>query len=176
MARERLIREHLTLKGADLFLRLPSGEMIAADASEANVVLERPDLSRPSHAPDWSSVRWNSARYNLTPKQRLVVCLLWRAWEDGTTDRQRAPTCWSGRSPSSRSSGTCSASSDAWGSLIVSSEPHGGPSDSYPPGPARRIVLRTDSPKPRRGGVFSFLPQRHPERAGAPPSAQGRLV
>jgi hypothetical protein len=75
-------------------------------------------------------VRWNGARYNLTPKQRLVVCLLWRAWEEGTTDLSGAYLLERAESEQSKL-WYLFRGSDAWGSLIVSSEPHGGPSDSY---------------------------------------------
>ena len=94
-----------------------------------------PPAPRTLHAPDWSSVVWQGTRYILTPKQRLVIAELWRAWEDGTgflshayllekaeTDQQKMYYLFRG--------------SPAWGALIVPGEPHGGPVDSYCLAPA----------------------------------------
>jgi hypothetical protein len=130
MKRDRLIRECLTLKGAELFLQLPDGEVIAAGAGEANLTIERPDPSRPHHAPDFSSVIWNGKLYTLTPKQRMVVCILWRAWEDGTTYRSASYLLEKAESDQTRLS-QLFRDSQAWNNLIVPGEIHDGPADTY---------------------------------------------
>lgn len=131
MARERLIREHLTLKGADLFLRLPDGELIAADAEEANVVVERPDPHAPSHSPDFATVTWNGVMYPLTPKQRIIIACLWRAWENGSTYVGGAYLLERADSDQSRMSHVF-RDSPAWKKLIVPGELFDdGPADTY---------------------------------------------
>jgi hypothetical protein len=37
----------------------------------------------PSHAWDFSSIIVKGVKYNLTPKQRIIVASLWAAWESG---------------------------------------------------------------------------------------------
>lgn len=37
----------------------------------------------PSHALNFETITWNGKRYNLTPKQRIIVAILWQAWESG---------------------------------------------------------------------------------------------
>jgi hypothetical protein len=95
------------------------------------------------HAPDWSSVVWNDVRYMLTPKQRLVVAELWRAWEAGIDFLSGAYLLERAESDQSKL-WYLFRKSPAWGTLIVPGEPYGGPGDTYrlapplvsPPAPA----------------------------------------
>lgn len=118
------------LRGAVFKLEHPDGQEILTPPTDVAVTVERPDLRKPWHSADWSQVVWNGAKYYLTPKQRLVVALLWKAWEDGTqflsgvyllnradSDQPRLAHLFKG--------------SDAWGSLIVSGEPYGGDFDTF---------------------------------------------
>lgn len=130
MARERLIREHLTLRGADLFLRLPDGETIAADAGEAKVVLERPDPDYPTHSPDFASVTWGGKVYTFTPKQRRIVAILWQAWERGERFVGGGYLLEAADSDQSKMSYLFRGST-AWRTLIVPGELYDGPVDTY---------------------------------------------
>lgn len=122
-------REVLDLYG-DLELKLPNGQQITARASGARAIIDRPDPTRPSHAPDWSVVVWNGTRYNLTPKQRDVIAVLWAAWEDGTRFVGGAYLLERADSDQGRLSALF-RDSPAWKRLIVPGEQHGGPVDTY---------------------------------------------
>ncbi len=123
-------REQLTLFGAVLKLQHPNGEKVDTPPSDISVTVERPDLRRPWHSSDWSNVIWNGRSYKLSPKQRLVVALLWKAWEDGTSflsgvyllnradsDQPRLAHLFKGH--------------PAWNELVVSGEPYGGDFDTF---------------------------------------------
>lgn len=132
----RTTKEDLTLFGAVLKFQHPDGREIETGPQDIALTIERPDLSRPWHAADWSEIVWNGARYKLTPKQRLVIALLWKAAEDGTrflsgvyllnradSDQPRLAHLFKG--------------SPAWGTLVVAGEPYGGDFDTFclaPPG------------------------------------------
>lgn len=128
--KRRTTQEDLTLFGVTLRLQHPEGPPVESEAQAVTVTIERPDLSQPFHSADWSEVVWNNARYKLTPKQRLVVALLWKAWADGTrflsgvyllnradSDQPRLAHLFRG--------------SDAWNTLVVAGEPYGGDFDTF---------------------------------------------
>src|SRR5262245_27308913 len=66
------------LKGRDLRMRVLDVSETTAQAPK-----EPTNNNRPSHSPDFATVTWNDVSYTLTPKQRLIVAILWKAWEDG---------------------------------------------------------------------------------------------
>jgi len=132
----RTTRERLKLKGIDLEIHMPDGQEISGVADEGDVVIVRPDLSRPSHSPDFATVTWNGVVYTLTPKQRLIVALLWKAWEDGNTFLSGAYLLERADSDQSRMSHVFRGS-PAWRTLVVPGELHGGPADTYCLAPER---------------------------------------
>lgn len=126
----RVTKEDLTLFGVTLRLQHPDGKELESEPESIIVTVERPDLSRPWHAPDWSSVVWNGARYKLTPKQRMVVVALWKAWEEGTHFLSEVYLLNKADSDQPKLSHLFKGS-DAWGELIVRGELHGGEFDTF---------------------------------------------
>ena len=93
----------------------------------------------PSHAPDWSVVRWNGVPYRLGRKQRLVAAHLWRAWHAGTPFVSETRLLNAADSLQSKLAQLFKGSA-AWGKLIVPGETHGGAFDTFclaPPDPGR---------------------------------------
>jgi hypothetical protein len=86
--------------------------------------------AKPSHAPNFETVSWKGRMYKLTQQQRIIIAILWRAWEDGHPFisgaylLERADTAANKLSVVFRKS-------EAWGNLIVQGEVQGGPIDTY---------------------------------------------
>lgn len=85
--------------------------------------METDDSRRNAHTEDFTSVRWNGVLYQLTPKQRDVIAILWESHEEGIpcvsgTALMEAAEC-------GKLSGLFKGS-PAWGKLIVQAHLHGG--------------------------------------------------
>lgn len=107
----------------------PEPEAVAVfEASSA----DRMPKGKCAHSSDFSSVMWQGRTYMFTPKQRLVVAALWRAWEQGydwvgtaalldaaESEQQQVRRLFdNGRHP-------------AWGTMIVPGHVAGGPLGSF---------------------------------------------
>jgi hypothetical protein len=83
-----------------------------------------------AHSGDFATVRWNGTVYTLTPKQRIVIAILWQAAEEGLPYVGGHYLLERADSDQSRLS-LVFRDSPAWRKLIVPGELHDGPSDTY---------------------------------------------
>jgi hypothetical protein len=88
------------------------------------------DDSKPSHSPDFATVRWGGVIYHFSGKQRIVVACLWDAWERGvacvdqyTLMRECETDCEQLRDLFRRH--------PAWGTVIQRGSLHGGSAGTY---------------------------------------------
>lgn len=131
-------RDQLLLRGAVFKLEMPNGQTFESGPADVPVAVERPDLRKPWHSPDWSVACWNGVLYKLSPKQRMVVVALWKAWEEGTHFLSETYLLNKADSDQPKLSHLFKKSA-AWGNLVVRGELHGGEFDTFclaPPPPS----------------------------------------
>lgn len=98
------------------------------DPQPAHVVHPPRPLS--AHSPDFATVRWNGREYMLTPKQRAVVAVLWRAREDGVPFVSGDLLLEEADSVGTRLTDLFRRS-PAWGELVCRGVLHGGPVGTF---------------------------------------------
>lgn len=89
-----------------------------------------PTQPRNARTPDFATVRWNGREYTLTPKQRAVVAVLWRAREDGVPFVSGDLLLEEADSVGSRLTDLFRRS-DAWGTLVCRGVLYGGPVGTF---------------------------------------------
>jgi hypothetical protein len=112
---------------ARLTLTMPDGKTLTATTTSRNRPRPAPDVS---HSPDFAAVRWNGKTYTLTGKQRDVIAVLWRAWEDDVHYVSGALLLEEAESNCGKLS-QLFRRSDAWGKLIVPGVRTGGALGTY---------------------------------------------
>jgi hypothetical protein len=76
--------------GAPLTISVTVGDCLVSvrrgQVEPAPQLPQRRPETDPWHAADFREVCWAGRPYSFTPKQRLIVARLWRAWEEGTPE------------------------------------------------------------------------------------------
>jgi hypothetical protein len=124
----RLFSERLAMKHIDIHTRI-----IVTDHGIELVQLAPPVNQPPpptcSHSPDFATVVWHGETFTLTPKQRVIMALLWRSKQQGHDYLSSAYLLDEAGSDSTV--GQIFRGSKAWGRLIVQGVLHGGPDGTY---------------------------------------------